>query len=43
MIVALMSDGAAQASPMGPHVLTWADLSKRSRKLEFPAASETIL
>jgi hypothetical protein len=42
MIVALIGDGAAQARPMGPHVLTWRDLRKRSQKLEFPTGSETI-
>jgi len=41
MIVVLIGDGAAQARPMGPHVLTWTDLRKRSQKLEFPAGSET--
>jgi urease accessory protein UreE len=41
MIVVLISDGAAKARPMGPLVLTWTDLRKRSQKLEFPAGSET--
>ena len=26
---------------MGPHVLTWTELRKRSQKLEFPAGSGT--
>jgi hypothetical protein len=41
MILVLTSDGAAKAHRMGPHVLTWTELRKRSQKLEFPAGSET--